>query len=368
MSIPFIDLKAAHAELQEELAAAYQRVMASGWYILGPEVERFEAGFADYCGVRHCVSVGNGLEALSLILRAFDIGAGDEVIVPAHTFIATWLAVTQSGATPVPVDADEQSCNLSVENIEAAISARTKAVMPVHLYGRPADMDAINEIAARHNLKVIEDAAQSQGSLYKGRRAGGLGDAAGFSFYPTKNLGAFGDAGAVTTNDEALVGRIRALRNYGSRKKYVHDIRGGNSRLDELQAAFLNVKLSKLDEWNARRSRVAGWYARRLADASAVRLPSPPEEAQPAWHLFVIRSSARDALQQHLKRAGIETLVHYPLPPHLTEAFASPAMGKGSFPVAERLAGEVLSLPFGPHLSSGEVDRVADAILEGVRV
>lgn len=367
MNVPFINLNAAYAELQEELTAAYQKVMASGWYILGPEVENFEAAFASYCESRHCISVGNGLEALCLILRALDVGTGDEVIVPAHTFVATWLAATQVGAIPVPVDADEQSCNISVEEIEAAITPRTKAIIAVHLYGHPADMDAINEIAARHDLKVIEDAAQAHGSRYKGRRTGSLGHAAGFSFYPTKNLGAFGDAGAITTNDDNLAGRIRALRNYGSVKKYEHDIKGGNSRLDELQAAFLSVKLAKLDEWNARRRQVAESYVRRLSDLSTISLPDISGEAQTAWYLFVIRSSKRAALQEHLKRAGIETLIHYPVPPHLTKAFAPLKLRKGSFPVAERLADQILSLPFGPHMTGTEVDRVADAILESAR-
>jgi dTDP-4-amino-4,6-dideoxygalactose transaminase len=367
MNVPFINLNAAYAELQEELTAAYQKVMTSGWYILGAEVENFEAAFAAYCESRHCISVGNGLDALCLILRALDIGTGDEVIVPAHTFVATWLAVTQIGAIPVPVDADEQSYNISVEGIEAAITPRTKAIIVVHLYGRPADMDAINEIAARHDLKVIEDAAQAHGSRYRGRRAGSLGHAAGFSFYPTKNLGAFGDAGAVTTNDDHLAGRIRALRNYGSVKKYEHDIKGGNSRLDELQAALLHVKLARLDEWNERRRQVAASYVRRLSGLSIISLPGVSDEAQTAWYLFVIRSSARAALQEHLRRAGIETLIHYPVPPHLTKAFASSQLRKGSFPVAERLAAEVLSLPFGPHTTMTEVDRVADAILESAR-
>jgi dTDP-4-amino-4,6-dideoxygalactose transaminase len=367
MNVPFINLNAAYAELQEELTAACQKVMASGWYILGPEVEQFEAAFAAYCESRHCISVGNGLDALCLVLRALDIGAGDEVIVPAHTFVATWLAVTQLGATPVPVDADERSCNINVEEIEAAITPRTKAIIAVHLYGRPADMDAINEIAARHDLKVIEDAAQAHGSHYKGRRTGSLAHAAGFSFYPTKNLGAYGDAGAVTTNDDHLAGRIRALRNYGSVKKYEHDIQGGNSRLDELQAALLRVKLAKLDEWNERRRHVAAAYVRRLNGLSNISLPDESDEAQTAWHLFVIRSPERAALQAHLKRAGIDTLIHYPVPPHLTKAFASLQLPKGSFPVAERLADEVLSLPFGPHTTDAEVDRVADAILESVR-
>jgi dTDP-4-amino-4,6-dideoxygalactose transaminase len=255
--VPFLDLKAAHAELRAELDAAYARVMDSGWFVLGDELAAFEAEFAAYCGARHCVGVGNGLDALHLILRAMQIGPGDEVIVPANTYIATWLAVSYAGAAPVPVEPDPRTFNLDPARVEAAVTPRTKAVMPVHLYGQPADVDAVREVAARHGLRVIEDAAQAQGARYRGRAAGSLADAAGFSFYPGKNLGAAGDAGAVTTDDDALAAELRRLRNYGSPAKYQHDVKGFNSRLDELQAAVLRVKLRRLDEWNARRAAVA---------------------------------------------------------------------------------------------------------------
>lgn len=265
MKVPFLDFVGPYAELKAELDEAYFRFMQSAWYILGREVEAFEQEFASYCGVRHCVGVGNGLEALHLILRAYGIGPGDEVIVPSNTYIATWLAVSYAGAVPVPVEPDPRTYNLDPSQVEAAITARTKAVMPVHLYGQPADMDPIMAIARNRGLKVIEDNAQAQGARYKGRRTGALGDAAGNSFYPGKNLGAFGDAGAVTTDDADLADRVRTLRNYGSKRKYYNDCRGFNSRLDELQAALLRVKLKKLDEWNDRRRAVAAWYEAGLA-------------------------------------------------------------------------------------------------------
>jgi dTDP-4-amino-4,6-dideoxygalactose transaminase len=349
--VPFLDLKVAQAELATELEEACRRVLASGWYILGAELEAFESEFAAWCESRHCVGVANGLDALRLVLQAWDIGPGDEVIVPSHTFVATWLAVTQVGATPVPVEPIEATFNLDPARLAAAITPRTRAVIPVHLYGQPADMDPILEVARRHGLKVLEDAAQAHGARYKGRRAGSLGDAAAFSFYPGKNLGALGDGGAVTTADQGLAQRLRVLRNYGSAAKYVHDEAGLNSRLDELQAALLRVKLRQLDDWNARRRSVARWY---LANLPGLRpglgLPFVPEWAEPCWHLFVVRTADRDAVQAELRERGIETLIHYPIPPHLQKAYAGLGMPPGSLPVAERLAGEVLSLPMGPHL------------------
>ena len=357
MRVPFLDVGQAYLELKGELDAAVQRVLHSGWYILGEELEAFEAEFAAYCGARYCIGVGNGLDALHLILRAYGIGPGDEVIVPAHTFIATWLAVTTAGAKPVPVDAgDDAAFTIPPQGIEAAVTARTKAVIPVHLYGRPADMDPIRRIALRHGLKVIEDAAQAHGARYRGRRAGSLGDAAAFSFYPAKNLGAFGDGGAVTTDDRELAARVSAARNYGSAAKYVHERFGLNSRLDPLQAAVLRVKLRHLDEWNARRLALAGSYREGLAGTDVV-LPEFSEGFEPVFHLFVVRTPRRGALQAGLKEAGIETLVHYPIPPHRQGAYSS--MGGLSLPVAERLATEVLSLPIGPHLSRAEVQEVA---------
>lgn len=317
MSVPFLDMKAPYRELQAELDSAWRRVMESGWYILGSEVEAFEREFAEYVGVKYCVGVGNGLDALHLILRAYGIGAGDEVIVPANTYIASWLAVSYAGASPVPVEPLEATCNLDPSRLESAVSSRTKAVMAVHLYGQTADMDAINAVARKHGLKVIEDAAQAHGARYRGRRAGGLGDAAGWSFYPAKNLGALGDAGAVTTNDPDLAEKVRVLRNYGSQVKYHNLYKGFNSRLDELQAALLRVKLKVLDEWNARRAQIAARYLDGLKD-SGLTLPFVPQGMQPNWHLFVVRSPNRDALQAHLKRQGIETLIHYPVPHHRT--------------------------------------------------
>ncbi|HEX8501576.1 MAG TPA: DegT/DnrJ/EryC1/StrS family aminotransferase [Pyrinomonadaceae bacterium] len=362
MKIPFLDLRAPHAELRDELEAAARRVMESGWFILGPECEAFEAEFAAYCGARHCVGVGNGLEALHLILRAMGIGPGDEVIVPSNTYIATWLAVSYAGATPVPVEPDPLTHNLDPARVEGAVTPRTRAVMPVHLYGQAADMGAINEIAARRGLRVVEDAAQAHGALHRGRRAGALADAAGFSFYPGKNLGALGDAGAVVTDDGELADRVRLLRNYGSRVKYENEERGYNSRLDELQAALLRAKLTRLDEWNERRRRVAESYLQQLEGVAGLVLPAVPEWADPVWHLFVVRSGARARLQAHLSEAGVGTLIHYPVPPHLQPAYADAGHRAGDFPVAERLAEEVLSLPMGPHLSAEEVEYVVSKL------
>lgn len=361
-NVPFLDLKAAHDELREELEAACQRVIGSGSYVLGPEVDAFETEFAAFCGARHCVGVGNGLEALHLILRALDIGPGDEVIVPSNTYIATWLAVTYAQATPVPVEPDPKTYNIDPARIEGAITPRTKAIMPVHLFGQSADMDSIRDVAAAHGLKVIEDAAQAQGALYKGRPAGSLGDAAAFSFYPGKNLGALGDAGAVTTDDDALADRLRVLRNYGSRVKYHHDEKGFNSRLDELQAALLRVKLAKLGDWNERRKRIAHHYREALRSVPELTIPFVPNHADPVWHLFVIRHPHRDRLQKHLASAGINTLIHYPVPPHRQPAYAELGLGQGALPLAERLADDMLSLPIGPHLTAEQADHVVAQI------
>ncbi len=360
--IPFVDLRAPYQELGEEVDAAFRQVMKSGWYVLGEELEAFEREFAAYCEARYCIGVGNGLDALRLILLAMAIGRGDEVIVPANTCIATWLAVSSAGATPVVVEPEERTYNIDPTRIEAAITPRTKAILAVHLYGQPADMDPIREIAGRHGLKVIEDAAQAHGAKYKGYRVGGIGDAAGFSFYPTKNLGAMGDGGAVTTNDASLANLIRKLRNYGSRVKYVHETQGTNSRLDELQAGLLRVKLTRLDEWNRRRQVLALEYKARLADVSGLTLPYVPSWAEPVWHLFVVRHFARDALQKHLREAGIDTLIHYPIPPHLSEAYKSACFAPGAFPLTERIANELLSLPMSPHLGISEVVSVSREI------
>lgn len=359
--IPFLDLKTPHIELRTQLREAFDRVMSSGWYIQGDELNQFEQEFAQYCDAKHCIGVGNGLDALHLILRAYGIGDGDEVIVPSNTYIATWLAVSYAGAMPIPVEPDERTYNLDPARIEAAITARTKAIMVVHLYGQPADMDAINAIAKVHNLKVIEDAAQAHGARYKGKRVGALGDAAGFSFYPGKNLGAIGDGGAVTTNDSELAEKIRMLGNYGSQIKYHNEIKGYNSRLDELQAAFLREKLKRLDAWNAQRKVVAAEYLKKLPQSHLV-LPYVPEWADPVWHLFVVRSQQRDALQAAMQQQGIGTMIHYPIPPHLQAAYSELGYKKGDFQIAEAIHQEVLSLPMGPSMGLTQVERISKVI------
>lgn len=365
--IPFLNLKAPHEELRQEMRDALERVLNSGWYIHGTEVKQFESEFSSYCQSKYCVGVGNGLEALHLILRAFDIGEGDEVIVPANTYIATWLAVSYSGAKPIPVEPDWKTYNINPKLIESSVTERTKAIIAVHLYGQPADMDEINAIAKKYNLKVIEDAAQAHGAKYKGRRVGSLGDAAGFSFYPGKNLGAIGDGGAVTTNDESLADRIRVLSNYGSKIKYHNDVKGYNSRLDELQAAFLRAKLPVLDEWNKRRQAIADLYLSQLEIESLI-LPYVPDWAEPVWHLFVVRSEQRDTLQRQLSDVGIGTMIHYPIPPHLQPAYSELGYAPGAFPISETIHSEVLSLPMGPHLGIECASEVIAAIVSNVRV
>lgn len=360
--IAFLDMKSVYGELKPELDAAYHRVMESGWYVLGKEVEAFEAEYAAFCGTKHCIGLGNGLEALELALRGWDIGPGDEVIVPSNTYIATWLAVTAVGARVVPVEPTPEGPNIDPERLAAAITPRTKAIMPVHLYGEPADMDAIMVLARKRGLKVIEDVAQAQGSRVRGRRAGALGDAGAHSFFPTKNIGAFGDGGAVTTDDDKLADRLRALRNYGSKVKYVNIERGFNSRLDELQAAFLRVKLTHLDRWNEQRRLVAARYDDKLAGIPGLGLPRAPQWAEPVWHLYVVRTQRRAELIKALDGQGIGTLVHYPIPPHLQQAYADLGQGSGTYPLAERLADTVLSLPMGPHLKLEQIDEVAVAV------
>jgi len=358
MNVPFLDLTSPYLELKEELDAACARVMESGWYILGTEVKSFEDEFAAYCGAKHCIGVANGLDAIHLIVRAYGIGPGDEVIVPSNTYIASWLAVTHAGATPVPVEPDDLTYNIDPAKIERAITPKTKAIMVVHLYGQPADMEPINDLAVKHGLKVIEDCAQAHGARYKGRRVGTLGDAAGFSFYPGKNLGAMGDGGAVTTNETELAERIVVLRNYGSKLKYQNEVVGFNSRLDELQAALLRVKLKKLDEWNNRRIKVAEHYFCELSTQIDLVLPYVPEWADPVWHLFVVRHSQRNALQKSLNDAGIGTMIHYPIPPHLQSAYSELGYNKGAFPIVEKMAEELVSLPISPHLKGTAVNMI----------
>lgn len=359
--IPFLDIRAAYLELKPQLDEVVARVLDSGWYILGPEVEAFEADWATYCDASHAVGLANGLDALTLALRALDIGHGDEVIVPSNTYIATWLAVSGVGATPVPVEPDPVTYNIDPARIEAAITPHTRALMPVHLYGQPADLDPILGIAHRHGLRVIEDAAQAHGARYKGRRIGAHGDIACWSFYPGKNLGALGDAGAITTNDADLAERIALLRNYGSRQKYVNEEAGVNSRLDPVQAAVLRVKLKVLDDWTERRRAIARAYTEGLYD-SGLTLPCVPDWAEPVWHLYVVRTPERDALQTRLTEAGIGTLIHYPIPPHMQAAYAGLGLEPDALPRARDLAQEVLSLPMGPHLDQENMSFLVDEI------
>jgi dTDP-4-amino-4,6-dideoxygalactose transaminase len=367
LKVPFLDFVGPYEELKPELDAAYERFMRSAWYILGKECEAFEQEFAAYCGSKHCIGVGNGLEALHLVLRAWGIGKGDEVIVPSNTYIASWLAVSYADATPVPVEPHPRTYNIDPSRIEAAITPRTKAIMPVHLYGQPADMDPIMEIARKRGLKVLEDNAQAQGARYKGRCTGSLGHAAGHSFYPGKNLGAFGDGGAVTTDDDKLADQIRTLRNYGSKKKYYNEVKGYNSRLDEMQAALLRVKLKKLNEWNARRAVVAQRYLSAMNGSNDLVLPFVPNGIGPVWHLFVVRHPRRDNFQQKLTEAGIGNLIHYPVPPHLSGAYADAGWKSGSFPLAESFADTVLSLPIGPHVPAEHASAVEQEVNRTVK-
>jgi dTDP-4-amino-4,6-dideoxygalactose transaminase len=359
--IPFVNLAKAYEEIREEVDEAVKRVVGSGLYVGGSEVDAFEEDYAAYCGASECVGVGNGLDALHLALRALDVGSGDEVIVSSNSFVATLLAVSMTGARPVLVEPDPLTYNLNPSAIEAAITSRTRVVLPTHLYGQPADLDPILDVVRRHNLKLVEDAAQAHGASYKGQRIGAHGDAVTWSFYPTKNLGAMGDAGAVTTNDAKIAKRIRTLGNYGSVARYVNDLKGVNSRLDPIQAAILRIKLKHLDEWNERRRTIAAFYKSALA-STGLLLPHVPDWSDPVWHLFVVRYGDRSHLQESLADAGIQTLIHYPIPPHMQKAYAELPYPKGELPIAEMLANEVLSLPMGPHLSIEQARRVADAV------
>lgn len=361
MKVPFLDLGATYQELKPELDEAALRVLGSGWYVLGPEVEAFEKEWAVWCGAQYAVGLASGLDALILALRALDIGAGDEVIVPSNTYIATWLAVSYVGAVPVPVEPDAQTYNINPALIEAAITPRTKAILPVHLYGQSADMDRVLALAKQHGLAVVEDAAQAHGATYQGTRLGGHGDVVCWSYYPGKNLGAFGDGGAITTNRADLAQRISTLRNYGSKVKYVNEEKGVNSRLDPLQAAMLRVKLAHLDEWTQRRRAIAARYQRELAGCGLI-LPHVPDWTNPAWHLYVVRTPKRDALQKHLTESAIGTLIHYPIPPHKQQAYADLGFAADAFPLASQMADELLSLPMGPHLSADQQALVIQAI------
>lgn len=362
-TIPFLDLKVINSAYADELRQAMTDVLNSGCYILGRQVEAFEKEFADYSGTRHCIGVGNGFDALMLILLAYkELGVlrdGDEVLVPANTFIASILAIWKSGLTPIMVEPDLGTYNIDPNRLTEIITPKTKAIMPVHLYGQCADMDPIRAISHRYALKIIEDAAQAHGATYKGQKAGALGDAAGFSFYPGKNLGALGDGGAVTTDDDALAKMIRALRNYGSETKYINRFKGVNSRLDELQAAMLRVKLKHLDRENERRKKVARLYLQGINNTEII-LPVIPSYTDPVWHLFVIRTKKRDELQRFLLEKDVQTLIHYPVPPHRQNAFKE--LSKRSYPITEQICNEVLSLPMGPALLHDDVARVVESV------
>ncbi len=347
--------------MKPEIDAAISRVLDSGWYIGGQECELFEQEFSDYCGCEHVVGVANGLDALTLALRALGVESGDEVIVPSNTYIATWLAVHHCGALPVPVEPDARTFNIDPTGIEKVITERTKVILPVHLYGQPAEIDAILEIANNYNLKVLEDAAQAHGASYKDVKIGAHSDAVAWSFYPGKNLGAFGDAGAVSTNNDILASKIRKLGNYGSGQKYVNVIKGVNSRLDPLQAAILRVKLQHLDEWNKRRKEIAAFYSEKLDD-SILQLPTERSDLTHVWHVYNIQYPERDALKAKLAAEGIETLIHYPIAPHLQDAFSDLGFREGSFPISEEIHRNSLSLPTDPFMSDRDLTRVVQAI------
>lgn len=361
MKIPFLDLGAAYKELQPQIDEAIHRVLNSGWYILGSEVDGFEAEWAKYCGASYAVGLANGLDALILALRALEIGEGHEVIVPSNTYIATWLAVSAVGAKPIPVEPDPLTYNINPTLIERSITSKTKAILLVHLYGQPADLDPISEIASRHNLKLIEDAAQAHGARYKGERIGGRGDVICWSFYPGKNLGAFGDGGAITTNNANIADKIRVLRNYGSSIKYINEVKGVNSRLDPIQAAALRVKLKYLDEWNERRNHLAQIYSAKLKKLN-ITIPFVPAWAESANHLYVVRTKQRESLQNFLSEAGVGTLIHYPIAPHEQAAYKDMHGFERSLPIATSLAREVISLPLGPQMHEKEVLHVAQLI------
>ncbi len=361
MNIPFVSFEAMHKEIEYEMLNKFKEVYNRNWFIQGDEVRKFEEEFAEFCDAKYCIGCGNGLDALYLILKGYDIGAGDEVIVPSNTFIATALAVTYAGAKPVLVEPDLDTYNINADQIEKAITDKTKAMIAVHLYGQSADMVQVNLIAKRYGLKVIEDAAQSHGALYKGKKTGSLGDAAGFSFYPGKNLGALGDGGAVVTNDKELTEKIRSLANYGSNKKYHHIYKGTNSRLDEVQAAFLRIKLKKLEQWNESRRRISQKYLDGINNFLIIK-PLELEYVKHVWHLFVVRTKKRDEIQSYLKSKGIDTLIHYPIPIHLQDAYRDLGFEEGSFPLAEEISKEALSLPIWYGMKDQEIDYVIETI------
>jgi dTDP-4-amino-4,6-dideoxygalactose transaminase len=362
VQIPFLSFTPQHQPIREDVLSALTRVYDAQWFVLGQEVANFEAAYAAFNQTAHCVGVANGLDALHLALKALGIGPGDEVLVPSNTYIATWLAVTQVGATPVPVEPNAVTFNLDPARVEAAITPRTRAIMPVHLYGQACEMTALMALAQRHHLVVVEDNAQAQGATADGQLTGSFGHASGTSFYPGKNLGALGDAGAITTNDADLNQKLRSLRNYGSQKKYYNEVVGYNSRLDEMQAAVLAIKLQHLAEWTRQRQAVAALYNRHLAGIGDLVLPTVAAGSTHVYHLYVVRTARREELQQHLADQGISTLVHYPVPPHRQEAYADLGLTQGQFPIAEALAATCLSLPMWPGMTEEHVAAVADAM------
>lgn len=361
-NIPFLSFRKMNADVKAATLQSFEHFFDKGWYILGEQVKHFESEYAAFNKTRHCIGVANGLDALIIALKTLNIGPGDEVIVPSNTYIASWLAVSYVGAVPVPVEPRIETCNINPKLIEANITPRTKAIMPVHLFGQCCEMDAIMAIAQKHNLKVVEDNAQSQGSTCNGKLAGSFGHINGTSFYPGKNLGAYGDAGAITTNDEALATRASVIRNYGSQKKYYNEEPGINSRLDEIQAGFLSIKLKHLADWNAERNQVAFQYLENLKNTQGLILPQLAAGVTSVYHLFVIRTAKRDQLQQHLNANGIGTLIHYPVPPHLQQAYANLNFKQGDFPLAEEIANTSLSIPLYPGLGESEIEYVCDQI------
>jgi dTDP-4-amino-4,6-dideoxygalactose transaminase len=365
--IPLLDLHSINSRDQVELKSAFDRVLESGWLILGNETSQFESEFAAYCGTSHAIGVANGLDALILVLRAWGIGQGDEVIVPSNTFIATWLAVSAVDATIVPVEPDPATYNITAKTVEAAITSKTKAIVPVHLYGQPVDMPAINAVARSYRLKVLEDAAQAHGATIGGQRVGSLGDAAAFSFYPAKNLGALGDGGAITTSDPELARQLRRLRNYGAEEKYCHEATGVNSRLDEIQSAFLRVKLRRLDFDNNRRREIANLYNKGLAGLTGVHLPYVSAGCDSVWHLYVIRHQDRALLAERLATNGVHTGIHYPTPPHIQGAYQHLKIMPGTLPISEEIHKTVLSLPMGPTMSDKDVLTVIEAVRTATR-
>lgn len=359
--IKFYDFDRVHLDVKADLKKASARVVDSGWYVLGREVEAFEQEFAQYCGVEHCVGVGSGLDALFLILKAYDIGPEDEVIVPSHTFIATWLAVANTGAVPVPVDPSLASYNIDVDLIEEKITPRTKAIVVVHLYGQCVDVEPIHKIAMRHNLKLVEDAAQAHGAFCQSGKVGSLGDAASFSFYPTKNLGCLGDGGAITTNDQELAEKVRLLRNYGSKEKYIYELQGYNDRLDEMQAALLRVKLKHLDRWNEQRAIIADKYSDALSGITAIALPQKSNSASCVFHQYVIRitDGGRDNLVTYLASKGVETMIHYPVPPHRSGLFGDKVW---SLPICEDIVDSIISLPIYNNMPEEHLDVIIESL------